>query len=112
MSLDADGGTNSELSYSLVSGDTNAFSIGSKTGIIRSKIQFDRETKDSYSLTVRATDHGTNPLSGSTTVAITILDVNDNRPDIDNLPQRVPVPEGKAVGSVVFVLTASDKDKG
>ncbi|XP_068760232.1 protocadherin Fat 4-like [Montipora capricornis] len=109
---DADDGTNSELSYSLVSGDTNAFSIGSKTGIIRSKIRFDRETKHSYSLTVRAADNGTNSLSGSTTVAITILDVNDNRPDIDNLPQRVPVPEWKAVGSIVFVLTASDKDKG
>ena len=111
--LDADVGSNSDLSYSLVSGaDTNAFSIDSKTGTISTKILFDREAKDSYTLTVRATDNGAQPLSGSATVVITILDVNDNKPDIKNLPQAIKVSEGLAVGSIVYVLSATDKDQG
>ena len=111
--LDADVGSNSDLSYSLASGaDTNAFSIDSKTGAISTKILFDRETKDSYTLTVRATDNGALQLSGSTTAVITILDVNDNKPDIKNLPQTIQVSEGAAVGSFLFVLSAADKDQG
>ncbi|XP_067023578.1 protocadherin Fat 4-like isoform X2 [Acropora muricata] len=109
---DADAGNNSQLSYSLVSGDKSAFSIDSKTGIILSSLLFDRESKDSYSLTVRATDHGISPLSESATVVVTILDVNDNKPDINNLPQKISVSEGKPPGSVVFVLKANDKDQG
>lgn len=109
---DADAGNNSQLSYSLVSGDKSAFSIDSKTGIILSSLLFDRESKDYYSLTVRATDHGISPLSESTTVVVTILDVNDNKPDINNLPQKISVSEGKPPGSVVFVLKANDKDQG
>ena len=109
---DADAGNNSQLSYSLVSGDKSAFSIDSKTGIILNSLLFDRESKDSYSLTVRATDHGISPLSESTTVVVTILDVNDNKPDINNLPQKISVSEGKVPGSVVFVLKANDKDQG
>lgn len=100
------------MSYSLQSGDTSAFTIDSKTGAISSKIQFDREKKDSYTLTVRATDHGATPLAETTTVDITILDVNDNSPVIKNLPQTVKVSEGKQVGSVVFVLSATDEDQG
>lgn len=45
-------------------------------------------------------------------MVVTILDVNDNKPDISNLPQRISVSEGKPPGSVVFVLRANDKDQG
>ena len=90
----------------------NAFSIDSKTGTITSKTVFDRETKASYTLTVRATDHGVSPLTDTTTVDISILDVNDNKPVIKNLPQTIRVSEGSPVGSVVFSLSASDNDLG
>ena len=110
--LDGDVGSNSELTYSLVSGDTSAFSINSTTGAISNAILFDRETKDTYTLNVRATDHGAIQLTGTTTVVVTILDVNDNKPQIKNLPQTIRVSEGSAVGTNVFMLSASDKDKG
>ena len=100
------------MSYSLTSGDTNAFSIDSKTGIITSKVQFDRETKDAYTLTVRATDHGKNPLDDTTKVDITILDINDNKPDIQNLPQTVRVSEKWPAGYNVVGVSANDKDTG
>lgn len=110
--LDGDVGNNSEVTYSLISGDTSAFSINSTTGAISNTILFDRETKDTYTLDVRATDHGAIPRTGATTVAVTILDVNDNKPHIKNLPQTIRVSEGTAVGTNVFMLSASDKDKG
>ena len=109
---DADAGSNSELSYSLESGDVNAFSIDQKTGTISSKKTFDRETKASYSLTVRVTDHGQSPLHDTTTVDITILDINDNSPEIKNLPATKQVTEGKNIGDTLFPVSASDKDLG
>lgn len=110
---DADAGTNSELSYSLESGgDADAFSIDQKTGTISSRTKFDRETKASYSLTVRVTDHGQSPLHDTTTVDITILDINDNSPEINNLPATEQVTEGKNIGDTLFSVSASDKDQG
>lgn len=90
----------------------DAFSIDQKTGTISSKKTFDRETKASYSLTVRVIDHGQNPLDDTTTVDITILDINDNSPEINNLPASEKVTEGKNIGDTLFFVSASDKDLG
>ena len=90
----------------------NSFSIDQKTGTISSKKKFDRETKASYSLTVRVIDHGPSPLHDTTTVDITILDINDNSPEINNLPAIEQVTEGKNVGDTLFTVSASDKDLG
>ena len=90
----------------------NAFSIDQKTGTISSKATFDRETKASYSLTVRVTDHGQSPLHDTTTVVVTILDTNDNSPEIKNLPATEQVTEGKNVGDTLFTVSAIDKDQG
>lgn len=111
-SSDADAGSNGELSYSIISGDTRAFMIDSRTGTIKSKVSFDRETKVSYSLTVRARDHGQTPQDGTATVDISILDVNDNKPVITNVPATKQVPEDKNTGEVLFVVTATDQDLG
>ena len=105
-------GSNSELSYSLQSGDTNSFSINSKAGIISSKVLLDRESKDSYTLTVKASDNGSTPMTGMTTVDITILDINDNKPTIKNLPRKVTVSEDSSIGHHVFGVKAEDKDLG
>ena len=109
---DDDVGSNSELSYSLQSGDTNSFSVDSKTGTITSKVLLDRESKDSYTLTVKASDNGSTPLTGITKVDITITDINDNKPTIKNLPGKVTVSEGRSVGHHVFGVNATDIDLG
>ena len=90
----------------------DAFSIDQKSGTITSKKKFDRETKASYSLTVRVVDHGQSPLDDITTVDITILDINDNIPEINNLPATEKVTEGKNIGDTLFFISASDKDQG
>jgi len=42
----------------------------------------DREVRDFYNLLVTATDQGQPPLFNQTTINITVLDANDNIPEI------------------------------
>ena len=109
---DGDVGSNGELWYSLVSGDIKAFHVNPQDGTISSRIPFDRETKNSYSLTLRASDKGLNPLSGTTLVNIVILDVNDNGPKFLGTPYNSSVTEGAQVGRTVFKVAAKDVDQG
>ncbi len=41
----------------------------------------DRETKDSYNVTIKAMDQGSPQLSNFTSLLILVLDVNDNPPE-------------------------------
>ena len=61
---------------------------------------------------MRARDHGQTPLEDTATVDITILDINDNNPEIKNLPTTEKVSEDKKPGDSVFSVTATDKDTG
>lgn len=56
----------------------------------------DRERNDSYVLSVVARDGGAEPRSSNTTVYVTVLDENDNDPEIlniESLVTTVEVPE-------------------
>ncbi|PAA47892.1 hypothetical protein BOX15_Mlig029076g3 [Macrostomum lignano] len=59
------------------------FALDTNSGQLVVRTSPDRELKDSYTLTVMATDHGSTPFSASTTVKITVLDVNDCVPQFD-----------------------------
>lgn len=43
-------------------------------------IVLDREIRDNYKLTVIATDEGVPQLTGTSTILVNIVDVNDNQP--------------------------------
>ena len=64
------------LTYALSGTDAAAFDIISATGQLQTKAALDYETKDSYSVTVTATDSG--GLSDSVDVTITVTDVDEN----------------------------------
>ena len=89
------------------------FDVDVDTGKIIVAGKLDRETKDSYSFNVTATDNG-NPtqLTGKATVRITISDVNDNFPQFSNDSIIVEVMENKAAGSIISKVTATDQDLG
>ncbi|KAM4702929.1 cadherin-23 [Rhinophrynus dorsalis] len=111
MARDADSGPNQELSYRIESGAQDRFLIDSTTGVIRvANVTVDREEKDAYRLMVVAIDHGTTPLSGSTTVSILIDDVNDCPPEFINPIQTVSVLESAEVGTVIANVAAIDRD--
>ncbi|KAM4636899.1 cadherin-23 [Discoglossus pictus] len=108
---DADSGPNQQLTYRIESGAQDRFLIDTLSGVIRvANVTVDREEKDAYRLIVVATDHGTTPLSGSTTINILIDDVNDCPPEFVNPVQTVSVLESVAVGSVIAEVIAIDRD--
>lgn len=72
----------------------------------------DRERKARYALTVVGQDRGSPPLSSSTTVDVSVLDVNDNSPRFDSASYAAEVPEDTPEGTLVLQATATDEDAG
>lgn len=77
-----DQGSNARLLYHIVDGNhDNAFVIEPPfSGLVKTNIVLDREIRDMYRLTVIATDEGVPQLTGTSTIRINIVDVNDNQP--------------------------------
>lgn len=80
--LDADQGSNSRVLYHIVDGNhDNAFIIEPAfSGIVKTNIVLDREIRDMYRLKVIATDEGVPQMTGTATIRVQIVDVNDNQP--------------------------------
>eukprot|EP00058_Branchiostoma_floridae_P002319 XP_002587807.1 hypothetical protein BRAFLDRAFT_92256 [Branchiostoma floridae] len=87
----------------------SAFSINQISGIISTASRLDRETIDTYNLTVTATDTGIPPATGTTYVVVNIDDINDNGPEF--IPPNVTgyVLENRAP-TTVMTLSATDPD--
>ncbi|XP_075020911.1 protocadherin alpha-2-like [Calonectris borealis] len=113
---DPDEGLSKEFSYSIVSsvpaGNKDLFTIDAKTGEIRLTGALDFEDVRSYEIQIEARDKGWPPLSGHCKVVVEVLDVNDNAPEVWVTSLSVPVPEDAAVGTVVALLSVSDRDSG
>ncbi|KAM6116121.1 LOW QUALITY PROTEIN: uncharacterized protein FYW35_006731 [Pterocles gutturalis] len=113
---DLDVGSNGEITFSasntFPSEGLNLFVLNPKTGEIRLTGALDFEEVRSYEIEVEATDKGTPPLSGHCKVGVEVLDVNDNVPEVRVTSLSVPVPEDAAVGTVVALLSVSDRDSG
>ncbi|XP_074771979.1 protocadherin alpha-3-like [Athene noctua] len=113
---DPDVGSNGEMTFSVISTfpekGLNIFLLNPKTGEIRLTGALDYEDARSYEIQIEATDKGTPPLSGHCKVVVEVLDVNDNAPEVWVTSLSVPVPEDAAVGTVVALLSVSDRDSG
>ena len=81
---DDDIGDQGVISYSISSVNDDKFYIDAETGSISVLTSLDRETQDTYALTVEAIDGGivntTSRKTGTATVNVYIQDVNDNTP--------------------------------
>ncbi|XP_031733579.1 uncharacterized protein LOC116400073 [Anarrhichthys ocellatus] len=113
---DQPGTINSEIAYSIISqepaGTGHMFTIDRKTGKLSVKqATLDRETHDFYKLVVQGTDLGgaVGGLTGTGTVEIKVLDINDNRPVLEKSEYSVSVDENVA-DVVVMRIKALDKD--
>ncbi|CAI5780181.1 cadherin-18 isoform X1 [Podarcis lilfordi] len=85
------------------------------TGVIRTALHnMDREAREHYSVVIQAKDMAgqVGGLSGSTTVNITLTDVNDNPPRFPQKHYQLYVPESAQVGSAVGKIKANDADMG
>ncbi|XP_073346962.1 cadherin-18-like [Pagrus major] len=107
-------GNSAKIVYSILDGQPY-FSVDPKTGIIRTAVSnMDRETRDHYAVVIQAKDMAgsVGGLSGSTTVNITLTDVNDNPPKFSQKSYQLYVPELAPVGKAVGRIRANDEDEG
>ncbi|XP_075469162.1 protocadherin-23 isoform X2 [Ascaphus truei] len=114
---DGDGSLlNSKVKYSLNTDDAaeNPFLIHEWEGALTTAMELDRETMESFVLTVIATDQAANITdrrASSLTARIVIQDINDNRPHFISLP-LASVMEDADVGSLIHHIVAEDPDEG
>ena len=100
------------VTYAITSGDVNdAFTIRPTDGLLFVKRPLDRETTDSYTLMIEATDQDPiSPLSSTATLVVTVTDINDNAPSCLPCIYGASINESVAVGTTVAQLNCSDED--
>uniref|UniRef100_A0A8C1J1L8 Si:ch211-186j3.6 n=1 Tax=Cyprinus carpio TaxID=7962 RepID=A0A8C1J1L8_CYPCA len=84
VASDLDSGLNREITYSIASESDpyHLFSVD-QSGLVTVASELDREKVAQHHLVILATDHGTPPLTGTATIQMALLDVNDNGPEFE-----------------------------
>ncbi|XP_034634889.1 protocadherin alpha-8-like isoform X6 [Trachemys scripta elegans] len=113
---DMDEGINKNISYSFTNQISpnirKVFRIEQNTGEIRIKGNIDFEDINLFEIQVEAKDKGNPPLVGHCKVLIDVLDANDNAPELAVTSLSLPVPEDAPPGTVVALISVSDRDSG
>ena len=118
---DDDSGENQIFTYHIESSNPSGsfFIINNQTGEISINNRLDREQYSEHELVVIAVDQGSPPLTGTTTVTITLTDTNDNVPEFAQQQFFGMVEENAATGDPVMdsanqqlQLLATDADTG
>nr|XP_020473174.1 cadherin-7-like isoform X4 [Monopterus albus] len=107
-------GNNAKLIYSILQGEPY-FSVEPKTGIVvTSWPNMDREAREQYLVVVQVKDMLglSGGYSSSTTVTVSLTDVNDNGPMFRHHVYSFAVPENAAVDTTVGRIMAEDGDIG
>ncbi|XP_054622012.1 cadherin-7 [Dunckerocampus dactyliophorus] len=107
-------GNNAKLIYSILQGEPY-FSVEPKTGIIMTSWpNMDREAKEQYLVVVQVKDMLglSGGFSSSTTVTVSLSDVNDNGPMFQHHLYTFAIPEDAVVGTTVGRVMAEDADIG
>ncbi|XP_042348706.1 protocadherin-20 [Plectropomus leopardus] len=113
---DRDVGHNGELHYHLEDSE-GVFNLKVEEDghVIMLVVQkaLDRETLDLYQMALVATDCGSDPLSATATLIVTVTDVNDNCPSFsDDSPRSVTIPGDSKKSTLVAQVRATDPDSG
>ncbi|XP_038848502.1 protocadherin alpha-3-like [Salvelinus namaycush] len=113
---DADAGLNGAVEYSLGRAVKrkvyDIFQLDSVTGEIKVKGEVDFEENEVYRLNVQASDKGQPPLTVDCRVIIKVVDVNDNKPEIDVTSLSNTIGEDSKPGTVISLVSVTDKDSG
>ncbi|VEN48444.1 unnamed protein product, partial [Callosobruchus maculatus] len=107
---------NGPVTYSMTSlldSRTQAmFDIDSRTGLVSTRVQLDRELVDVHYFRVTATDDSFPPRSGTTMLQINVLDANDHAPVFEMAEYEASIREGVGIGTAVVTVKATDQDSG
>ncbi|KPP64546.1 hypothetical protein Z043_117097 [Scleropages formosus] len=107
-------GNNAKLIYSILQGEPY-FSVEPKTGIIVTSLpDMDREAREKYFVIVQVKDMMglSGGYSATTTVTVSLSDVNDNGPIFQHNLYSFGVAESAPVGTTVGRIKADDSDVG
>uniref|UniRef100_A0A671Y5F2 Cadherin-10 n=1 Tax=Sparus aurata TaxID=8175 RepID=A0A671Y5F2_SPAAU len=105
-------GNSAKLVYSILQGQPY-FSVDSENGTIKTALPgMDREVKENYQVVIQAKDMAgqMGGLSGTTTVSITLSDVNDSPPRFAN--RKTPFLASTEIGGAIGRIKADDPDVG
>ncbi|XP_033948127.2 protocadherin alpha-8-like [Pseudochaenichthys georgianus] len=113
---DLDKGANSEIIYSF-GNEVDAklkdvFKIDANTGEIKVIGKIDFEKTKSYDIDIQASDKGQAPLTTDKSVMITVIDVNDNAPEIEVTSFSSSIKEDSKIGTTVALISVRDLDSG
>ncbi|XP_035768886.1 protocadherin alpha-9-like, partial [Neolamprologus brichardi] len=112
---DGDVGKNSINAYKLSQNEhfsLNTLKGGSITVELVLQKVLDREKQSVIKLILIALDAGTPPKSGSMTIIVNVLDINDNPPVFSQMLYKVSIHENVNIGTSIITLNATDLDDG
>uniref|UniRef100_A0A8C4ESU8 Protocadherin 20-like n=2 Tax=Dicentrarchus labrax TaxID=13489 RepID=A0A8C4ESU8_DICLA len=113
---DRDAGPNGELHYHLQDSDgVFSLKVAEHGSVLMLVVQtaLDRETRDLYQIVLVATDCGSDSLSATATLIVTVTDVNDNCPSFSSdSPRSVTIPGDSPKNMLVAQVRATDPDLG
>ncbi|KAI5941952.1 Protocadherin beta-11 [Manis javanica] len=72
----------------------------------------DYEEQSELSFILTALDGGSPPRSGTASVQVLVMDINDNSPEFEQPFYEVKIPENSALGTLVVTVSAWDLDSG
>ncbi|XP_031175505.1 protocadherin-10b isoform X2 [Sander lucioperca] len=111
---DLDEGLNGEIVYSfsnhISSRVKDLFSIDARTGRIEVRGEVDFEESSLYQIFVQAKDLGPNAVAAHCKVLVKVSDANDNAPEITFSTVTESVSEAAAPGTVIALLSVTDRD--
>ncbi len=111
---DSDEGPNGEVIYSfsnhISSRVKELFDIDARTGRIEVRGEVDFEESSLYQIYVQAKDMGPNAVPAHCKVLVKVTDLNDNAPEIIFSTVTESVSENAATGTVIALLSITDKD--
>ncbi|XP_041845595.1 protocadherin alpha-8-like isoform X6 [Melanotaenia boesemani] len=113
---DMDLGANGDIIYSfgneVDSKLMELFGIDENTGEIKVTGDIDFEKGKIYEIDIQASDKGQVPLTSDKSVMISVLDVNDNAPEIEVTSFSSSIREDSKIGTTVALISTSDLDSG
>ncbi|XP_021006564.1 protocadherin beta-18 isoform X1 [Mus caroli] len=114
---DSDGGQNGIQNYTISPNTFFHITIrNSDEGMIYPELVLDKaldwEEQPEFSLTLTALDGGSPSRSGTATIHILVMDINDNAPQFPQELYETQAPENSPVGLVVIKVTGEDVDSG
>ncbi|XP_063045235.1 neural-cadherin [Engraulis encrasicolus] len=113
---DSDSGLNRQITYSIApeSDPLHIFRVD-QTGLVTVASPLDRESAPQHYLVILATDHGTPPMTGTATLQLSLVDVNDNGPEFEAayapvVMENVPGPQVVMLNQTSSLLHVVDRD--